>query len=142
MFYDKMEFGHNQEDDKVNDIRQDKTLKKILKQIEKFKKYNNNNNNNNNMKSNDKNDNNNNKKYEEFIRFILNIMKKRKSDNLLQSTSIWALLSLVNIHVDTHVIVQLMLRAGVSIVLYDMIKYEELAPPTRKYASDLISILW
>jgi hypothetical protein len=104
----------------------DKTLNRILKQVEKIKK----------LKAGDARD----RRMEEFIRYVLDTMKKRKSDNLLQSTSIWALLSLVS--VDRRATVQIMLKAGVSIVLYDIIKLEHLAAPTKKYASDLISILW
>jgi len=110
---------------KGDDLSQDKTLNRILKQVEKIKK----------MKGGDVRD----RRMEEFIRFVLQIMKKRRSDNLLLSTSIWALLSLVS--VDRRATVQVMLKAGVSIVLYDIVKHEQLAPPTKKYASDLISIL-
>jgi hypothetical protein len=121
MITDKMEFGG-----KGSDISKDKTLKRILKQVEKVKK----------MASGELRD----QRMEEFIRFVLDMMKKRRSDNLLQSTSMWALLSLVSI--DRHATVQVMLKAGVSAVLYDMIKYEQMPPPTKKYASDLISLLW
>lgn len=123
MITDKMEFGG-----KGADISKDKTLKRILKQVEKIKK----------MKSGEIRD----QRMEEFIRFVLEMMKKRRTDNLLQSTSIWALLSLVSVDRDRYATVQVMLKAGVSAVLYDMIKYEQLAPPTKKYASDLISLLW
>jgi len=116
-----MEFGG-----KGGDSSKDKSLKRILKQVERVKK----------MKSGDLR----NQRMEEFIRFVLDTMKKRRSDNLLQSTSIWALLSLVS--VDRHAAVQVMLKAGVSAVLYDMIKHEHLPPPTKKYASELISLLW
>lgn len=107
-------------------VSKDKTLSRILKQVEKIKK----------MKGGELRD----QRLEEFIRFVLQMMKKRRSDNLLQSTSIWALLSLVPI--DRQATVKVMLKAGVSIVLYEMIKFENLASPTKKYASDLISILW
>ena len=121
MISDQREFR-----EKGGDISKDKSLKRILKQVEKVKK----------MKSGDLR----NQRMEEFIRFVLDVMKKRRSDNLLQSTSIWALLSLVS--VDRRAAVQVMLKSGVSAVLYDMIKHEHLSPPTRKYASDLISLLW
>ena len=118
--------GENKVNHNNSNNMKEKTLNRILKQVEKIKK----------MKPGEVRD----KKMEEFIRYVLTTMKKRSQDNLLQSTSIWALLSLVS--VDQYATVQVMLKSGVSIVLYDMIKHENLAAPTKKYASDLISILW
>lgn len=118
-----MNFEHNLSQ---AEISKDKTLKRILKHVEKVKRLER----GVTRKI----------KMEEFVRFILGAMHKRRSDNLLQTTAIWALLSLISM--DQEDCIEVMLRAGVSTVLYNIMKFEKLSPPTKKYASDLISLLW
>ena len=120
--FDKMGFGGAKE----GDISKDKTLQRILKQVEKLKR----------MEAGDVR----NEKTEHFVRFVLDMMRKRPHDSLLQSTSLWSLLTLVSI--DKQDVIQVMLRAGVSVVLHNIMKDDALAPPATAYASQLISLLW
>lgn len=79
-------------------------------------------------------------KYEELIRYIMSIMLEKKSDSLLQTTSLWSLLNLIQL--DSNYTIQIMLKVGLPGVLYEILKGDNQSEHTKQYASQLISALW
>jgi hypothetical protein len=108
-----------------DELKKDKNLQKILKSVNKIKalspseRY---------------------QKYEELIRYILAIMIDKKHDTLIQTTSLWSLLNLLQLDYDFNI--QIMLRVGVPSVLHEILKHDTQPVHTKAYASQLISALW
>lgn len=77
---------------------------------------------------------------ENLIYYIVISLRKTKTDNLLQTTTIWALINLLA--VDEDISRHAMLSAGIPGVLYDIMASDTLAGSTRQYASELCHFLW
>ena len=107
------------------EIKKDKNLQKILKSVNRIKA----------LTPHDRAH-----KYEELIRYILAIMIDKKHDTLIQTTSLWSLLNILQLDYEHNL--QIMLRVGVPSVLHEILKYETQADHTKAYASQLISALW
>ena len=112
--------------EKKEDFLKDKSLKKILKLITKYNQLN-----NKKQKI---------EKYEELVRYIVALMRERRTDSLLQTTALWSLLNLLYLNKEEGV--EIMLKCGVSTVLYEVLKLQNLPQHTKTYASQLISALW
>ncbi len=75
-----------------------------------------------------------------LVHFIVTSIRRKTTDHLLQTTTIWVLINVLRL--QPTVIRQIMLSAGVPGVLYEIMRSELLTGATRAYASELCFFLW
>lgn len=80
-----------------------------------------------------------NQKIEKLIFFIVQTLRRLDPDHLIETTSIWVLINLIEI--SAAFARKAMMAAGIPGVLYGILNSHSLAGATRKYASDLCMYL-
>lgn len=80
-----------------------------------------------------------NQKIEKLIFFIVQTLRRLDPDHLIETTSIWVLINLVEVNASFSR--KVMMAAGIPGVLYGILNSHSLAGATRKYASDLCMYL-
>ena len=78
-------------------------------------------------------------KIEKLIFFIVQTLRRLSADHLIETTSIWVLINLIEENAEFSR--KVMLHAGVPGVLYGILNSHTLAGATREYASQLCSYL-
>ena len=79
-------------------------------------------------------------KCESLILFMVCSVRKKQADHLLQTTIIWALVNILKINVN--LIRNLMLQAGVPVILSEILRGRNLTRTVQEYASELCTFLW
>jgi hypothetical protein len=77
---------------------------------------------------------------EKLIRFIIDKIKERQNDILLQTTSVWILLNLAKLPFINAI--EIMLRTDIASMLYNILKDPLIPNHTKAYASELCHLLW
>ena len=80
-----------------------------------------------------------NQKIEKLIFFIVQTLRRLAADHLIETTSIWVLINLIEENAEFSR--KVMLHAGVPGVLYGILNSHTLAGATREYASQLCTYL-
>lgn len=80
-----------------------------------------------------------NQKIEKLVFFIVQTLRRLDPDHLIETTSIWVLINLIEISAAFSR--KVMMASGVPGVLYGILNSHSLAGATRKYASDLCMYL-
>jgi hypothetical protein len=80
-----------------------------------------------------------NQKIEKLIFFIVQTLRRLECDHLIETTSIWVMINLIE--VNAGFAKRVMMNSGVPGVLYSILNSHSLAGATRKYASDLCMYL-
>lgn len=80
------------------------------------------------------------KKIKLLIHGIVSQVRQRSSDVLFMTTSIWILLNLIKLDVQSNR--DFMIQASVPNIIYDVLKSGHLPEHAKGYASELSRILW
>lgn len=84
------------------------------------------------------------KMLEGLIHHIVHVLRRSRGENLLQTTAIWILSSILRLEGgdDANFQKNIMVAAGIPGVVHDILLENKMSGSTREYASELCFYLW